>query len=79
MVPADMLLLAGSCIAEEAVLTGESTPVWKTPIGAVSDDGGEAAAKSEVDPMARLNINRDKNHVLFGGYQDIAAHAGQGC
>lgn len=43
MVPADCLLLDGTCIAEEAVLTGESTPTWKVPA-------------CELDPKEQLNI-----------------------
>ena len=43
VVPADCLLLDGTCIVEEAVLTGESTPTWKIPA-------------SELDPNATLNM-----------------------
>lgn len=63
VVPADMLLLAGTCIVEEAVLTGESTPQWKMPINPPREGGPSA----DTDPAARLNISRDKQHVLFGG------------
>ncbi|XP_011001240.1 PREDICTED: probable manganese-transporting ATPase PDR2 [Populus euphratica] len=53
-VPADMLLLAGSAIVNEAILTGESTPQWKVSI---MGRGTEE----------KLSAKRDKNHVLFGG------------
>lgn len=53
-VPADMLLLAGSAIVNEAILTGESTPQWKVSI--MGRGSGE-----------RLSARRDKAHVLFGG------------
>lgn len=53
-VPADMLILAGSCIVNEAILTGESTPQWKVSI---MGRGTEE----------KLSSKRDKTHVLFGG------------
>lgn len=53
---ADCLLLAGNCIVEEAVLTGESTPQWKLPVGG----GG-------VSPAETLHIKSHRQHVLFGG------------
>ncbi|VFQ85883.1 unnamed protein product [Cuscuta campestris] len=53
-VPADMLLLAGSAIVNEAILTGESTPQWKVSImGRGSDE--------------RLSARRDKAHALYWG------------
>ncbi|KAK3283026.1 hypothetical protein CYMTET_9259, partial [Cymbomonas tetramitiformis] len=53
-VPADMLLLAGSCIVNEAVLTGESTPQWKTAV----------SSRNSTDVF---DAKKDKMHLLFGG------------
>lgn len=53
-VPADMLILAGSAIVNEAILTGESTPQWKVSIG------GRGIEE-------KLSTKRDKGHILFGG------------
>ncbi|KAL4532436.1 hypothetical protein Ndes2526B_g08333 [Nannochloris sp. 'desiccata'] len=64
IVQADMLLLAGTCIVDEAVLTGESTPQWKNPIGEATGDEVDA---SELSPTSRLSIKRDRMHVVFGG------------
>ena len=49
-------MLAGNCIVEEAVLTGESTPQWKLPVGS----GG-------VNLREHLHIKSHRQHVLFGG------------
>ncbi|EPS70324.1 hypothetical protein M569_04436, partial [Genlisea aurea] len=53
-VPADMLILAGSAIVNEAILTGESTPQWKVSV-------------SGRGTTEKLSARRDKAHVLFGG------------
>ncbi|PIA37984.1 hypothetical protein AQUCO_02900084v1 [Aquilegia coerulea] len=53
-VPADMLILAGSAIVNEAILTGESTPQWKVSIR------GRGIEE-------KLSSKQDKSHILFGG------------
>ena len=70
LVPADALLLAGTCIVDEAVLTGESTPQWKAAVGTPE----ELTAQGE-GPEHRLSIKRDKNHVLFSGTK-LIQHTG---
>ncbi|KAL3835729.1 hypothetical protein ACJIZ3_010465 [Penstemon smallii] len=53
-VPADMIIIAGSAIVNEAILTGESTPQWKVSVMGRGND-------------EKLSARRDKPHVLFGG------------
>eukprot|EP01079_Euglenida_sp_SAG-EU17-18_P001412 gene1412-430_t len=55
VVPADCLLLTGSCLANEAVLTGESTPLMKDSIELRLDD-------SPLHPR-----RGDKQHMVFAG------------
>ena len=55
VVPCDMLLLAGQCVVNEALLTGESVPQVKEAIDL--QDGDQP-----------LNINKQhKRHTLYGG------------
>lgn len=62
IVPCDMILLAGQCIANEAILTGESTPQLKESVQQCLDEGA-------------LDLRRDKVHVLYGGTK-IVQHSG---
>ena len=57
--PADVLLVSGTCMTDEAVLTGESTPQWKEAI--TERDGGAAGGDRCID------VRQDKRSVLFGG------------
>jgi cation-transporting ATPase 13A1 len=54
--PCDLLLLSGSCIVNEAMLSGESTPLLKESINELGDN----------DSMLELKIEH-RNYVLFGG------------
>eukprot|EP00039_Didymoeca_costata_P010514 m.141659 g.141659 ORF g.141659 m.141659 type:complete len:908 (+) comp14857_c0_seq2:731-3454(+) len=61
-IPADVLLLSGTCIVNEAMLTGEATPQMKEAINPSSD----VQIKDTAQP--RL-------HVLFGGTKVVQATA----
>ncbi|KAI3834857.1 hypothetical protein MKW98_015970 [Papaver atlanticum] len=61
-VPADMLILAGNAIVNEAILTGESTPQWKVSVTGRGVD-------------EKLSSKRDKSHILFGGTKILQHNA----
>ncbi|ORY07354.1 hypothetical protein K493DRAFT_310267 [Basidiobolus meristosporus CBS 931.73] len=54
-VPCDMILVDGSCIVNEAMLSGESTPLLK-----------ESIALRSPEDVLDMELT-DKNHMLFGG------------
>ena len=54
VMPCDMLLLRGSCVMNEAMLTGESTPLRKESV-----EGRRGEEK--------LELKRDQVHLLFSG------------
>ncbi|XP_039253906.2 polyamine-transporting ATPase 13A3-like [Styela clava] len=56
----DAALIAGTCIVNESMLTGESIPVTKTPLG---------SSESELNNV--FNVESQKSHVLFSGTEVI--------
>jgi cation-transporting ATPase 13A1 len=64
-VPCDLVLLRGSCIVNEAMLSGESTPLLKESIELKHGD-------------EKLDIaGTDRNSILFGGTKVLQATAPQ--
>lgn len=62
--PADILMIQGTCIVNEAMLSGESTPLLKESIALL-----ELHEKLEVDGAHR-------NAVLFSGTKLLQAGSG---
>lgn len=68
VVPVDALVLKGTCLTNEAVLTGESIPQVKTPIDYEWEiDEGRITGEGNRTPVRRLDIQRDKGSILFAG------------
>jgi cation-transporting ATPase 13A1 len=64
-VPSDLLILDGSCIANEAMLSGESTPQLKESVDI-------------REPGEIFNMEQDKGHVVFGGTKVLQVTSGSG-
>jgi manganese-transporting P-type ATPase len=65
-IPADILLVSGTCIVNEAMLSGESTPLLKESIQLL-----EGAENLDVD-------GGHKSAVLFSGTKVLQAGSGSG-
>jgi high-affinity K+ transport system ATPase subunit B len=65
-IPADILLVSGTCIVNEAMLSGESTPLLKESIQLL-----EGAENLDVD-------GTHKGAVLFSGTKVLQAGSGSG-
>ncbi|KAL6068662.1 Cation-transporting ATPase [Balamuthia mandrillaris] len=62
--PCDVLLLSGSCVVDEAMLTGESTPQLK-----------ESIQYRNGDENFNISNSNDHIHVIFGGTTIVQASA----
>lgn len=71
-VPADVLLLKGNAVVDEALLTGESIPQIKGPFDPTSSSGGGSSSSN----VECLDIQGHKETMLFGGTLLLTADFG---
>ncbi len=69
-VPCDIVLVAGRCIVNEAMITGESTPMLKESLYEMHLADAPASGNA-------LDIERDRTSVLFGGTKVLQMTFGQ--
>ena len=69
-IPADLLLVQGSAVCDEALLTGESIPQLKHPL----EPQGRNKENDVLDCMDALH----KESVLFGGTNALVTNGGEG-
>nr|CCA14384.1 GL18589 putative [Albugo laibachii Nc14] len=62
LVPCDLLLLSGSCIVNESMLSGESVPLRKESLQLDADEKG--SEKLDIDDTSG---SKHRKHVVFGG------------
>jgi cation-transporting ATPase 13A1 len=62
IVPCDVLLLTGSCVVNESMLSGESTPLRKEALEI--ETSSEQQLRLEIDEGTSM---QHKKHVLYGG------------
>ncbi|XP_061653528.1 polyamine-transporting ATPase 13A3-like isoform X1 [Phyllopteryx taeniolatus] len=63
IMPCDAVLICGTCIVNESILTGESVPVTKTSLPSSGDDAERI-----------YNTEEHKRHTLFCGSHVIQSH-----
>ena len=78
-VPADCLLLYGTCVVDEAIMTGEAVPQPKSSVNfpydftqtdQVRGEGGEGSAHigmKESHESALLDLGKQSTHIIFSG------------
>ena len=64
-VPCDMIVLSGQCVVNEAMLSGESTPLLKESLEEVN-------AEDIIDVLGE-----DKRHAVFGGTKILQSKIGE--